>query len=398
MKDFVRIVYNNISLLTSKVFNMFNRRDASLWVFGEWMGLRCCDNSMYFANYIVNNHPEITAVWISKAGIDLSFLDSKVHCCEMDSKEARDYLKKAGAVFITHGLEDIIGNSKCEYSGALVVNLWHGSPWKKIQFDMPYSLPDLLYQKMRRGWYEGKTIVSNSEEMTRILPHAFSVRKENIIESGSPRNIVFHRQEAVERARRQLLIHLNSSGVKVNDSSKIITYMPTFRDKDQHVFSFYELQGNSRFIQMLERYNAVLVQKAHFVSVQRNSASDNISGRIVSLDNYQSQELLASTDILITDYSSCFFDYLILDRPIIHYLYDYDYYANQDRGLYYKKEEVVCGDVASDLEELLNCIEKNLENPAYNHELRRKRAKKFISFETPASLQNLYNEIIKRLK
>lgn len=398
MKALNRIFLNNIKLLSSKVYNSFNKRNASLWVFGEWKGLRCCDNCMYFANYVVENHPEITAVWISKKGVDYSRLNKKVHRCIMDSPEARGYLKRAGAVFLSHGLEDIIDNNKCDYSGALVVNLWHGTPWKKIQFDMPYSLPDLLYQKMRRGWYEGKTIVSNSEEMTRILPHAFSVRKKDVIESGSPRNIVFHRQEDVERARRQLLMHLNSSGVKVNDGTQIITYMPTFRDNDQHVFSFYELQDNSRFIKMLESHNAILVQKAHFVTVQRNSASDNISRHIVSLDNYQSQELLASTDILITDYSSCFFDYLILDRPIIHYLYDYDYYANKDRGLYYKKEEVVCGDVASDVEELLGCIEKNLIDPARNHELRKERARKFISFETPDSLLNLYNEIIKRIK
>ena len=51
---------------------------------------------------------------------------------------------------------------------------------------------------------------------------------------------------------------------------------------------------------------------------------------------------MAASDILVTDYSSCFFDFLILDRPIIHFLYDYDYYKEKDRGLYYEKEGVIC--------------------------------------------------------
>ena len=53
---------------------------------------------------------------------------------------------------------------------------------------------------------------------------------------------------------------------------------------------------------------------------------------------------LAAADMLITDYSSCFFDYLITNRPIIHYLYDYDYYVKEDRGVYYDVMDVVAGD------------------------------------------------------
>jgi CDP-glycerol glycerophosphotransferase (TagB/SpsB family) len=66
--------------------------------------------------------------------------------------------------------------------------------------------------------------------------------------------------------------------------------------------------------------------------------------------------LLLITDILITDYSSCYFDFTLLNRPIIHFVYDYDEYKNQDRGLYYDLEDVKGGYIVYEERQLVEAI------------------------------------------
>ena len=140
------------------------------------------------------------------------------------------------------------------------------------------------------------------------------------------------------------------------------------------------------------------MQKAHFVSQNKDWKLDcTSSGRIIDGNNLVTQTLLAASDVLITDYSSCFFDFLLLDRPIIHYLYDYDYYANKDRGLYYSYDEVNCGDVIFDEEHLLLSIEEALEHPDKDANLRKERRGRFQTYESEDSCKIITDEIMRRI-
>ena len=62
------ILSRNVRWLSELAVSKFQKRDPDLWGFGEWMGNRCCDNSLSLANYIVENHPEKKVVWFSKKG------------------------------------------------------------------------------------------------------------------------------------------------------------------------------------------------------------------------------------------------------------------------------------------------------------------------------------------
>ena len=152
-------------------------------------------------------------------------------------------------------------------------------------------------------------------------------------------------------------------------------------------------------MEMLEKYNAVIVQKAHFVSYQRSSDTDAVkTDRIVTSNTLPAMQLLAASDMLITDYSSCFFDFLLTDRPIIHYLYDYAYYANDDRGLYYTKEEVACGDAPEDTDALLASMEANLADPGKDAALRAKQRKTYMTYEKEGCCAEIFREIRRRQK
>src|SRR5699024_8866471 len=75
--------------------------------------------------------------------------------------------------------------------------------------------------------------------------------------------------------------------------------------------------------------------------------------------NIDSNRLLGIVDLLITDYSSIFYDYLVTDKPIIHYLYDLETYS-KSRGLYFGVDELPV-DVAFNIDEVLRFINQYLK-------------------------------------
>lgn len=395
------IIQKNINWLYTKLRSHTYKRHKDLWVFGEWYGSRCCDNSLALANYVAENHPEIRAVWLSKAEADLSALSPRVERLVIDTPEAAAALQQAGVAVMNQGLVDFSEQMSFDCGGAVTVNLWHGAPWKKIGTDMLLGdrLPRRIYGKYLQRLQRADMHVALSDDFANILEKNFYARRDGIILAGYPRNAAFYQADKVAASRKKVLELLRAGGTPVPEDGKIITYMPTFRDHTEAVFSFEQLAEDARLNGMLEKYDAVIVQKAHFVSCRRNGGgAGGKTSRIVAMNDIAAQELLAATDILVTDYSSCFFDFLVLDRPIVHYIYDYDYYANQDRGVYYRAEDVVCGDAPRTANDLLDALEANLAQPGKDAALREARRRKFMTYETEDSCRVIFEAIQKRQK
>lgn len=394
------IITRNLKWLATKAQSHFYRRDPELWVFGEWFGNRCCDNSLYLANYIAENHPQLKLVWIARKEADTSLLAPSVRRVEMDTYEALEVLHHAGVAVMNQGMNDFTSEIDYHCDGAVTVNLWHGIPWKQIGIDVLQAGGTFrkYYGRYLMYLQRADLYLATSDSFGKIMHEKYYAGKNGVLLAGYPRNALFYDPKQVAACRNKALMLLRG-GYNVSADVKIITYMPTFRDNTQEVFSFNQLEQNPRLNEILENHNAVIVQRAHFVSNQRgNNAGDVGHPRITCLEGITSQELLAATDLLITDYSSCFFDYLLLDRPIIHYLYDYEYYAKQDRGLYYPKESVVCGDDVQDVETLLDSLEQNLSNPGRHVALRDERRRQHMQYESFDSCRTIYEEICKKLK
>ena len=184
--------------------------------------------------------------------------------------------------------------------------------------------------------------------------------------------------------------------IGIDFKAKIIAYLPTFRDSGDTCFSFLGVKDPT-FWKMLDERNIVIVHKAHFADVNQYRNEEEYK-RVLCINDVAAQELMAASDMLITDYSSCFFDYLILDRPIIHYIYDYDFYKNKDRGLYYDVEQVACGDTPRTEQELIEAIRKNLNEVDRNRLLRSTRREKFISFENEHSCEVITRILFKNIR
>ena len=363
-----------------------NQRDANCWLFGEWFGKKCNDNSFFFANYIAMNHPQIKLYWIACEDADISKLHQSIHILKYDSEEARDVFKQVGVVIMNQGFVDFSSQGFNFFRGAITVNLWHGVAWKKIGHDKvkKSGIIHVLYERIFDYFEKADKYVSLSSAYSDVLRTAFHAKDDEIIKAGYPRNSLFYSSNWLKTNRDNLIAYLNkTAGIKVSDHTKIILYMPTFRDNPSQMKSLEQLEDDSSFLRWMVDKDIIIIQKAHFVSQQRNEfKSYRDTNRVLTLNDLLPYEALGAADILITDYSSCFFDYLILDRPIIHFIYDYENYKTADRGVYYDKEDVVCGDTPTDFAGLKDSIIKNVDLPSTNSALRKKMRRRYIEYES----------------
>ena len=383
-KDLIR------QLLSLPVFYT-KKRDNNLWVFGEWFGERCCDNCLYFANYVAEHHPEIKVVWISLKGTDLRLLNKSIETVVMDTQLAIDYLKRAGYVFFVQSSRDLTHLNKIFYSGSKVINLWHGAPWKKIGIDVVKSNKlKKLFEKLRLKLFGGQYYLAYSDVFERIFSRAYALDKDRIIKAGYPRNQVFYDEKLAAESKKRLLKIIGSRcHSSINSDTRVISYMPTFRNI-KGSFSFIAAQKRDEFESLLEKKNAIIVQKGHFAEKNVNYKHDLEYGRVFTIHDVSAQELLASSDILISDYSSCIFDYLISGNPIIYYIYDYDEYNQNDRGLYFDKNDVLAGAEACSEDELLMALSEYLDDKDKDSELREIRKNQYLNYESSDSCNQLF--------
>src|SRR5699024_7869762 len=159
---------------------------------------------------------------------------------------------------------------------------------------------------------------------------------------------------------------MNYSGkYNIPKNKKIITYMPTFRKNKKEQFSFLKMSNKNkeRLNIILNENNAIILEKAHQQDIckSKKDVNENIYNIGNQLD-INTKELLLISDMLVTDYSSCYLDYILLDRPIIHFAYDYEQYLSSEQGLYYNLHDIAGGDIVIEIEDLLWSIENNIMN------------------------------------
>ena len=107
--------------------------------------------------------------------------------------------------------------------------------------------------------------------------------------------------------------------------------------------------------------------------------------------------MLPETDFLVTDYSSVFFDYLLLNKPIIFTPFDYQEYLQNDRELYYAYDSVTPGPKAYDWAETMNFIEDAVNSPETFEKEREKVSSIFCAYRDGQNSKRVYEAIMDRL-
>lgn len=328
----------------------FITRNSKIWVFGSFGIFN--DNSKYLYVYLTN-HPQhqIRPIWISSNKQSI-----------YEAKKYGEAYYKFSLLGIFYCLIAKVYIFSCYISeinyftskNCLTVNLWHGIPLKKIEFDI--TTPPLVKLFKNSGtkerlffpWLYKKydLVLSPSEFVANYsFKTAFRIKDENLIIAQYP--------------RVSFLEEINISFSQKNKSyKKIFLYAPTWRDTHQDFIQESNLDFD-KLDKLMRENNSLFLMKFHAATQINIDLKKYKNIKLVS-NKIDPIYLLNEADCLITDYSSIYFDYLTLNRPILYFCFDIKAYI-ENRELYFQYKEVVAGKMVSNFTELLTSMKKIIE-------------------------------------
>lgn len=245
----------------------------------------------------------------------------------------------------------------------VILNLWHGIPLKKIGMEQENLswFTRKYYKYLFADNYEG--VVTTSSHLVHIMSRSFLVEPERIKVWGQPRNDVLFSSNSEGKGLEEVF-----SG-ELPPYEKVVLYAPTFRDHEPtQLFPFQDMD-RERLCQWLEEKKIFLCIRLHLydqTGYQWIQELDRTGSRIRFLNEDRTvdiMEALKEFDLLITDYSSIYMDYLLTGKPVLFLPYDQEEYL-KDRGMNFPYDQVTPGPKPKTFQEFLNSMEDLL----YNHD------------------------------
>lgn len=278
-------------------------------------------------------------------------------------------------VLVTHGKDDIfpfIPSKKYQ----IIINMWHGSPLKKIG-----RLVD-QYKDWNLDFFH--YMLASSEKEVPHFAKAFNIDASIIKVFGQPRNDLF----SIESLEKN----------KFTNQIKIL-YTPTFKDYGSETILFpFDDFDSSQLNDFLLENNVHLILKSHINSneISSDSSLATLADRITILDNKDPklQERLQECDILVTDYSGIFFDYVLLDKPMIFIPFEFSEYLNNP-GFIYDYDETTPGYKVTSQKDFITAVNKYISNPEKYLIERKNIRNQFHKFQDGKSSERLLNFVTK---
>lgn len=353
-KKFRKIIRNKKALYKTLYIHIFMKKPlAKNWiVFESFFGKSYSDSPKYIYEYISANFPgKYKCIWIvNKKGSRIPFRHKKV---KRFSLRYYYYMARCGyIVFNSRQPEWVV-----KREGNVFLQTWHGTPLKKLVFDIEdinSASPKYKQQVYKQSRFWDYLIAANgfsSETFKRCF-----MFDNAMLETGYPRNDILH------SADRDQIATIIRKRIGIPKDKKIVLYAPTWRDdefygKGQYKF---ELQINLELMKKELGDEYVFLLRTHYFIADSIDLT-SFSGFAYNMSKYDDiSELYLISDILITDYSSVFFDFANLKRPMLFYTYDLEKYRDILRGFYIDIEKEVPGPLLFTTEEVVDSI-KNID-------------------------------------
>lgn len=326
----------------------------------------CSPKAIYEYMIKSEEYKEYKFIWAFKSVEKYNFLEKNrnTKVVKMNSKEYKKYLAKAKYWIFNYKIPDYLYPKKEQ----VFVQCWHGTPLKRLGCDLEHfdNVLNTMEGMKKRYKIEASKFsyfISPSKFASEKFISAWNLKeigKENIIiEEGYPRNDFLYNYtlDDLKQIKQKL---------KIPQDKKVILYAPTYRD-NQHksgVGYVYQTKVNFDFLKEKLQEEYVILFRAHYL-VSNSFDFEKYKGFIYNVSEYDDiNHLYIISDLLITDYSSVFFDYANLKRPIIFYMYDLEEYKEELRGFYLNISDLP-GEIVQTQEELIDSIE-NTKRFVYN--------------------------------
>lgn len=394
--------WSQILLLPLYGFSHLVPRNKNIWVLGSTFGRHFADNPKYFYLYLSQHQKQVRAIWISANKDIIKLLrENNIEAYYSKSIKGIWYSLRARVYLYDNYAKDI---NFWLSGGAVKINLWHGIPLKKINMDNKFDSvrhPQSRWMKYKyalRRLSDEKPyhyVLSPSNWFAPIFSSAFATKK--VLCCGYPRNefLICDLIDNIYSEREISILQLLRDRKQSDQTAKIVLYMPTFRDSEAEFFSIIDFK---KLKNTLKEHHIMLCIKPHTKSKWKKEYSDLACENIVYIDSETDPYVfLKDTDALITDYSSIYFDYLLLDKPVIFFCYDLRKYLEASREMYFDYEKFTPGIKVHTEEELLKSLSK-LEGMAEDIEISQKRLEIFekaFDYGNKDACEKLYDAITK---
>jgi len=284
--------------------------------------------------------------------------EEKEYTVPLESFRGLWCLMRSSVVIIHHGLGD------CYWTGItnrnhLIVNVWHGIPLKGIGFTAPKAYSMKYLKRLKKRELQHYDLVISSSQVDRLaMATSFNLPYSRVCVTGLPRNdwLICKSQQLprdLRKAEQDLKYRLNGR--------RLILYAPTFR-KDGVGFYDFSIEEADILASFLRRNNAVMGLRCHINRRAQLPLVERPEFLDFSAHIYpETQTILRLTDVLITDYSSIWVDFLLTRRPVIGFVYDWNEYM-EDRGLIYNYKWIFPGPLVHEFSAFISALEEALNS------------------------------------
>lgn len=262
------------------------------------------------------------------------------------------YLLFSSKILITNDyFSSYIPKKKEQY----LINTWHGGgAYKRV--NAKNKIQERLYKIL---YYHTNYFLSSCRKFSEVMSKDLYINIYKFLPCGMPRNDLFFNKENVEKANKIVRKKYN-----INNDESIILYAPTWRDDSREIINkITEINALRAFEKMMNKKIKLLL-RAHY-----HTKHYILYSNCVDVTDYPDmQELLCAADILITDYSSCMWDFSLMYKPCFIYATDIDQYK-KERDFYTPMSEWPFP-IATNTDELINNI-INFNEPEYIEKIKK---------------------------
>ena len=346
-------------------------------VFSSMWGRKYSCNPQHLYEYIDKYYPDYECIWVFED--QYRPIHGKAKRVRLGSQEYYYYMSTAKyLVNNVNFSEDYI-----KRKGQIEIQTMHGTPLKTLGLDVVADFPtekvkEKYLMKTARWDYliaQGRFVKDKAYSMFRF--------NKKVLKTGYPRTdyLFNYTQCQVDKIKKRLGLPLNK---------KIILYTPTWR-----VSNKFDMEMDiSKMKEALSDDYILLIRIHHLCGTNYHFETDNVfSYDVTTYDTIE--ELYLISDILITDYSSVMFDFALLNRPMIFYLYDFKEYSENLRGIYVDFSNEAPGPIVYDTNEIIDsitCIDKHYDN--YKERIE-KFKNKYLSYENGNSCKKIVKAVLK---
>jgi CDP-glycerol glycerophosphotransferase (TagB/SpsB family) len=393
LKD-VLVFFLNLIFFPIHLVGFLIPKSDKIWIFGSGSGNYYNDNSKYLFEF-VSKQDNCNAIWLTKNKKILEYVRSNnKKCFYFNSLQGIFYSLFAKYIVISYSYNDVGYWAYLFNRRNKIIQLYHATPLKRIDaIDNIRDDKNMIGRKLLILYLGRKFdyMFSASDVASNTLNKYFNVNMDKYVVTGYPRN------DSLFGNCNSLYINKIKKTISFD---KLVLYLPTWRnysknDDDFNLFTKFGFNENN-LVSILKKENAIFLIKLHYNDYLR---ADYIlkqfdgKGRIrIIIDseiNGDIYTLLPYVDILITDYSSIYFDYLLLNRPIIFADFDREEYIKNDVGFYFEYDRVTPGIKVKNWVHLCGAVSESLKYDKYfaNREVINK---KFNQYKDGKSCERIF--------